>query len=102
MLKNIELDENFDPENYDEQMNSLFDEQYYNEEDYEKPQFEYNELIDEDFPDEYDTGNIKSTAIEEVLNKHKQKYGQPDKEIDSYLEEYYQLDYEDIVRALLL
>ena len=40
------MDGDFDPSEYDKIMQSVFDEQYYDEEDDEKPDFSDNELLD--------------------------------------------------------
>ena len=40
------MDGDFDPSQYDKIMQSVFDEQYYDEEDDEKPDFSDNELLD--------------------------------------------------------
>ena len=41
-----DMDGDFDPSQYDKIMQSVFDEQYYDEEDDEKPDFSDNELLD--------------------------------------------------------
>ena len=40
-----DMDGDFDPSQYDKIMQSVFDEQYYDEEDDEKPDFSDNELL---------------------------------------------------------
>ncbi|CAG8547024.1 535_t:CDS:10 [Diversispora eburnea] len=107
----IDLEEDFDPEKYDQKMSEVFNEEYYTQEvDNEKP--EWNDDIDIDYvgnDDVYDDigndgygddGNFIMDADylpgerkhhqSEIKEEVKQKF-------DEYLDEYYQLDYEDII-----
>ncbi|RHZ78788.1 hypothetical protein Glove_156g13 [Diversispora epigaea] len=120
----IDLEEDFDPEKYDQKMSEVFNEEYYVQElDNEKP--EWNEDIDigdignhddddagdiENYGDG-DDGNFIMDAdylpggenYEAKNTKKKRKHHQSEikeevkQKFDEYLDEYYQLDYEDII-----
>ncbi|CAO3606946.1 unnamed protein product [Cunninghamella echinulata] len=119
---NIDLEGDFDPEKYDEQMAKMFDEDYYanQDNDNEKPVFD-DDLDDEDF-------NYDNDADEDIMmdadylpggekyeelqqNKKKKDKGKgkekvdtfkdndniKDKEYDKLMDEYYSLDFEDVI-----
>ena len=93
-LKGVDLDEEFDPEKHDQQMSSVFDEKYYEEDEDEKPVFE---------EDDVNYYNAVSTAEKFLADKRSKLAAEPSNAaaLQKYLEEYYQLDYEDMVRTYL-
>ncbi|XP_072953569.1 uncharacterized protein [Typha angustifolia] len=123
-----DLEEDFDPEEYDKKMKETFDEDYYGAEDanpdfgsyaegeLEKPDFDKeDELLG--LPKDWDVGSgegFKATrervlkhkeeaepSNEEGKRKRKRKMSLKEKvELDKELEEYYKLDYEDTIGDL--
>lgn len=120
---NIDLEGDFDPEKYDEQMAKMFDENYYanQDNDNEKPVFD-DDLDDEDF--DYDNNDADEDIMmdadylpggekyeEQQQNKKKKDKGKgkekadsfkdnsniKDKEYDKLMDEYYSLDFEDVI-----
>uniref|UniRef100_A0A6B2L1D2 Kri1-like C-terminal domain-containing protein n=1 Tax=Arcella intermedia TaxID=1963864 RepID=A0A6B2L1D2_9EUKA len=101
-LKGIDLDGEWDPEAYDKEMNSVFNNDYYNEQENEdeKPVFSDEE--------EAPLPQIPGHSIRKEAQGEGQEGKEVDpkvleeekKELDKYLEEYYKLDYEDIVGGI--
>ncbi|KAI9303353.1 KRI1-like family-domain-containing protein [Cunninghamella echinulata] len=120
---NIDLEGDFDPEKYDEQMAKMFDENYYanQDNDNEKPVFD-DDLDDKDF--DYDNNDADEDIMmdadylpggekyeEQQQNKKKKDKGKgkektdsfkdngniKDKEYDKLMDEYYSLDFEDVI-----
>ncbi|KAI8984084.1 KRI1-like family C-terminal-domain-containing protein [Mycotypha africana] len=95
-LENIDLEGDFDPATFDAHMNSVFDEDYYNQQDDDptvKPQWD-DDIMDADFlpggekyPDE--ETNQPEMDSEEVRQKKEM--------VEKLLDEYYSLNYEDVI-----
>ena len=83
-VKHLDLETEFDPKSHDRIMEKVFDDKFYKESvDNEKPQFE----DDLDYIDKkYGIASSSSTKEDQAIQNH--------------LEEYYQLDYEDLVGDL--
>ncbi|CAG8763231.1 7817_t:CDS:10, partial [Cetraspora pellucida] len=126
----VDLEEDFDPNKYDERMNNVFDTNYYTQEvDVDKPEWEEDiediinkykgsnpERIKEDVSEEnvdyddnfimdadylpggekYDETMAKKKKSEKRREENEQKK-KSKQTFDKYLDEYYQLDYEDII-----
>ncbi|XP_010922956.1 uncharacterized protein [Elaeis guineensis] len=126
-LDEDDLDEDFDPEEYDKKMKEMFDVDYYNakdadpefgsndEADLEKPDFDKeDELLG--LPKGWDVGGSTEgfeAARERFLKQKEEEEPQKEKrklkskislkekvELDKELEEYYKLDYEDTIGDL--
>ncbi|XP_054717997.1 protein KRI1 homolog [Uloborus diversus] len=144
----LNLDENdiesdFDPDKHDQKMKELFNDDYYKVEEEDKPQFSYDEELDEenwntwcrenavkneeedtdqeedklddksinnvynDAKDEFEKEMIESTQnrkkkkkkslFAKVISEPKPLYDPDGKSFEDYLDEYYKLDYEDII-----
>jgi len=87
-MKNVDLSEDFDPDAYDKQMSTVFGENYYNNVEDEKPVFEDEE-----------EGESK-TKFDQYMEKDFGTQLANDQNFDKYLDEYYQLDYEDMIAGI--
>ncbi|KAI9591027.1 KRI1-like family C-terminal-domain-containing protein [Syncephalis fuscata] len=135
-VDDVDLDEDFNPDNYDSTMSKLFNDNYYNENDKHKPVFEddidISDIIGDDAEENAETDKKKKkkkkkkkaeadkqaeSALEYEINmdadylpdgerfteensKTKEKGSKKRKALDDYLDEFYQLDYEDIVAGI--
>jgi protein KRI1 len=106
-LENIDLDADFDPTVYDAQMTDVFNEDYYVGEEGEentKPTWDDdietglpddNEIMDADYlpgGDKYEGGDEESASVEPTVKTATTK-----RKFDELMEEYYALNYEDVV-----
>lgn len=99
--KNLDLDleSDFDPEKHDKKMTSMFDDSYYDRED----KFEPLEMLDEELGSfKTKNNNIKviETAVEVVKKSLVQSDGKSKldrKKLDQLMDEYYKLEYEDLI-----
>ncbi|KAF8792593.1 protein KRI1 homolog [Argiope bruennichi] len=148
-LDESDIESDFDPDKHDQKMREMFNEDYYNVEEEQKPEFEYDEEIDDENWDRWtrDQKNYSQNAMNEeeendgesyseeeeennskkdlrsqfeqemidstsnnkkrkgrkkslfakILSQPKPLYDPNGKSFDEYLDEYYKLDYEDIV-----
>ncbi|CAM6105228.1 unnamed protein product [Calypogeia fissa] len=113
-----DLDEDFDPDEYDKKMKEAFGEEYYDADDpdFVEGEEEFDEIGHADFDADDDLAEIapegdgasagfaavKAKLEQEGKNK-KKKVKVPFEEkllIDKHLEEYYKLDYEDVIGDL--
>eukprot|EP01130_Rhizamoeba_saxonica_P017406 TRINITY_DN8427_c0_g1_i1.p1 TRINITY_DN8427_c0_g1~~TRINITY_DN8427_c0_g1_i1.p1 ORF type:complete len:552 (-),score=182.85 TRINITY_DN8427_c0_g1_i1:65-1720(-) len=96
-LENIDLDQDFTPEQHEKLMNEVFDDDYYEQED------ENEEFLEPEKPkigpDYWDYENMNTGPIEKVIKNYKEVYGDSvnTDEFNKYLEEYYKTDFEDVV-----
>uniref|UniRef100_A0A665UMR9 Protein KRI1 homolog n=1 Tax=Echeneis naucrates TaxID=173247 RepID=A0A665UMR9_ECHNA len=122
----VDLDGDFDPQKHDQLMQKVFGDDYYGEEEEEKPQFDdedfegddYDEVeeehngeeygMDADYdPNQHSKEDIpqmgkkrKKSYFAEVITKNKPVFDPQEKSFEQYLDEYYKLDYEDIIDDL--
>ena len=122
-----DIDEDFDPEKYDQMMKKAFNDEYYDgDDDDEKPIFKDDEELDldvenwdewapggeEDADNTYensewdepepepDMGGKKrkrKSKFAKAISKKKPVFDPNDKTFEQYLDEYYKLDYEDMI-----
>ncbi|XP_046846378.1 protein KRI1 homolog [Xenia sp. Carnegie-2017] len=127
-----DLEGDFDPVKYDEAMQKAFDDEYYNEEETEKPEFneedwqDYEEEnwdewegndegelhcddpgfnMDADFDDTASTtmnenNRRKKSLFASAVYASKPSFDPNEKSFEAYFDEYYKLDYEDIIGDL--
>lgn len=104
----LALESDFDPEEHDRKMGSLFDDQYYGNDDGSKPEFG-GENDDGEKEDGAVDSKMQSKIIQEAtkavskISKKSREKGLESlkrKKLNKYLEEYYQLDYEDMIGDL--
>uniref|UniRef100_A0A7N6BIJ6 Protein KRI1 homolog n=1 Tax=Anabas testudineus TaxID=64144 RepID=A0A7N6BIJ6_ANATE len=119
-----DLDGDFDPQQHDQLMQKYFGDEYYGEEEEEKPQFDDEEYDGEeeeydgegyDMDADYDPSQQskmkkedlpqmgkkrKKSHFAEVITKNKPVFDPQEKSFEQYLDEYYKLDYEDIIDDL--
>ncbi|KAL0993053.1 hypothetical protein UPYG_G00102650 [Umbra pygmaea] len=148
-FSHVDLEEDFDPKQHDQIMQKVFGDEYYGEEEGEKPQFESEELEEEHWNWDTWTGEVgdeeqgeayyqsncedpdfimdadydpsqprtskkkqkkkkkedaplmgkkkKKSHFAEVISKEKPVFDPQVKSFEQYLDEYYKLDYEDII-----
>lgn len=120
-FEETELEEDFNPTEYDRKMHELFDEEFYNKMDDEKPVFddEENEFImDCDYDPSMDKRAKKQTRAAKRKKKKKTtidededegeidctkkipKYNPKNGSFEKYIDEYYSLDCEDVVSGV--
>ncbi|KAJ3601751.1 hypothetical protein NHX12_032718 [Muraenolepis orangiensis] len=130
-----DLQGDFDPSKHDQLMQNVFGDEYYGEEDGEKPQFEDEDELEEHWnwdtwtgaggEKDYDGGEEeerkgaaqqpdcedpdfvmdmgkkkRKSHFSEVINKNKPVFDPKERSFEQYLDEYYKLDYEDIIDDL--
>lgn len=108
-LENVDLDADFDPEKHDAQMAEMFNDDYYNKEDTEKPTWDddiegvddinYNDddediMMDADYLPGGDKYQSTSENASEQASSSKKVLK---KEVDDLLDQYYSLNFEDII-----
>ncbi|KAG1176681.1 hypothetical protein G6F70_003364 [Rhizopus microsporus] len=112
-LENIDLDADFDPEKFDEQMNSVFNEDYYAEGENVNEKPTWNDDIDTGLPDDDNdnfimdadylpggekyTGNDKKRKLESEDNEDNESKRAKREQIEKLMDEYYSLNYEDVI-----
>ncbi|KAI9269400.1 KRI1-like family C-terminal-domain-containing protein [Sporodiniella umbellata] len=106
-LENIDLDADFDPAMFDQQMNGVFDDQYYDGEDSVKPTWEDDidtsayeqgdmDNMDADYlpgGDKFKGSKRKHAAESHPLAESSTK----NQQVEQLMDEYYSLNYEDVV-----
>ncbi|CAL1277260.1 unnamed protein product [Larinioides sclopetarius] len=144
-LDESDMESDFDPDKHDQKMREMFNDDYYNVEEEQKPEFEFDEEIDDenwdrwtrdqmshsqntvdetgeesaseeeendsknDFRSQFEQEMIDSTTsnkkkrsrkkslFAKILSQSKPLYDPDGKSFDEYVDEYYKLDYEDII-----
>ena len=118
-MENVDLDADFDPEKHDAQMAEMFNDDYYNKEDTEKPTWDDDiEGVDDiDYDDEegadhanddddedimmdadYLPGGAKYQGTSEEASEQASSSKKVlKKEVDNLLDQYYSLNFEDII-----
>ncbi|BBN11576.1 protein KRI1 [Marchantia polymorpha subsp. ruderalis] len=109
VLDEDDLEEDFDPEEYDKKMKEAFGEEYYGADDPDFASDDGEELEKPDFDAEDELlgiapeAGIKGAGFAATKEKLDKKVKVPFEEkvmIDRHLEEYYKLDYEDVIGDL--
>ncbi|KAG1454308.1 hypothetical protein G6F56_007350 [Rhizopus delemar] len=105
-LENIDLDTDFDPNMFDAQMNNVFDEQYYDALDTEKPSwdddidttaYEDETNMDADYLPGGDKYNNKRKHIDDESMVESSLKKTKNEQVERLMDEYYSLNYEDVV-----
>ncbi|XP_061212533.1 protein KRI1 homolog isoform X1 [Neopsephotus bourkii] len=116
------LEGDFDPEQHDRLMAECFGDQYYGQEEEEKPQFEAEEGLEDDWNWDTWTGPAEGGAEQEphcedpdfvmdadytpapppkrfrdALERHKPPFDPGSSTLEQYLDEFYGLDHEDVI-----
>ncbi|KAF0750345.1 protein KRI1, partial [Aphis craccivora] len=118
-FEDTELEEDFNPTEYDRKMHELFDEEFYDKMDDEKPVFDEEEdefIMDCDYDPSMDKRAKKQTRAAKRKEKKKLMMDEDDAETDhikkipkynpangsfeKYIDEYYSLDCEDVVSGV--
>ncbi|XP_027853272.1 protein KRI1 homolog [Aphis gossypii] len=118
-FEDTELEEDFNPTEYDRKMHELFDEEFYDKMDDEKPVFDEEEdefIMDCDYDPSMDKRAKKQTRAAKRKEKKKLMVDEDDVETDhikkipkynpangsfeKYIDEYYSLDCEDVVSGV--
>lgn len=89
-LKGIDLDGDYDPEKFDKQMQERFGDEYYSREDNELADIDTGEGATATEAEEAHRGKARSKDAEDANQNEKGA-------VDRLMDEYYKLDYEDIV-----
>ncbi|KAG7216165.1 hypothetical protein INR49_029013 [Caranx melampygus] len=104
----VDLDGDFDPQQHDQLMQKVFGDEYYGNEEDEKPQFDDDDELEEHWNWDTWTGERGEGDDGEEYNEegyddagpHCDDEGFIEKSFEQYLDEYYKLDYEDIIDDL--
>uniref|UniRef100_A0A673BQ38 Protein KRI1 homolog n=1 Tax=Sphaeramia orbicularis TaxID=375764 RepID=A0A673BQ38_9TELE len=118
-----DLEGDFDPEHHDQLMQKFFGDEYYGGQEEEKPQFDdddefegkpvfpflgdvalFNHMDADYDPSQEDIPQMgkkrKKSHFAEAITKSKPVFDPQEKSFEQYLDEYYKLDYEDIIDDL--
>ncbi|PVU98851.1 hypothetical protein BB559_001235 [Furculomyces boomerangus] len=93
----IDLDADYDPENYDKQMSTLFNENYYEQTDSKKPKWDDDIDIADIYYNNYDEN---TSHVNEDLQVDEGTIKKSKKELESAIDDLYKLNYEDIIGDL--
>ncbi|KAK8807384.1 hypothetical protein WA158_004143 [Blastocystis sp. Blastoise] len=110
----IDVESDFDPEKYDKEMDAIYNDEYYQQEEKERPNVDIEKEFGDDEKDIYIDKDIEKEKEEEEeerdiqpieMNEEEKKKNeenmklleQKQKELDKLYDDLYKLDYEDIV-----
>ena len=103
----IDLEADYDPEKYDQEMSNVFNDDYYQSQDPQKKPVFDDDIDISDLTEKQEKqpkSSVKSgkkNAVHQSFSEALSKGRSKDKDIDSHLEEIYKLEYEDMVRLFV-
>uniref|UniRef100_A0A671YMA7 Protein KRI1 homolog n=1 Tax=Sparus aurata TaxID=8175 RepID=A0A671YMA7_SPAAU len=112
-FSHADLEGDFDPQQHEQLMQKFFGDEYYGEEEGEKPQFDDDDELEEHWnwdtwtgeeqEEGFETHSLKVFLFKQMdadYDPNQQTKMQKEKSFEQYLDEYYKLDYEDIIDDL--
>ncbi|OQV12823.1 Protein KRI1-like protein [Hypsibius exemplaris] len=119
----MDIDGDFDPNSHDTLMSKVFSEDYYGGEEQERPDISDESDMDENYAEEKELEDAdeseqvardpqpststqaegkrkRRTKVSEAVRQSKPAFDPDNKKLEEYLEEYYKLDFEDVVAGI--